>query len=347
MPTTTTQDAADDVDRLLAERQIALSARIVDLNLTRFALHTNVPDFAGYRYFSRFADADTADPDGYRLNCVDIGLNPVDKADLDRLVDRTFRAKRMRTGFYLSHHFGTPAWIVTRDHATTIFGQEIEKIVWTYYVKHLLTAFAADRGVLHLKGAGVVSPGGEATLLFGRGSGGKTVFLTQACLADAWFLTNTHVIIDRNDAFGVPSVLRVRDDACFGAVIRARKLEQHLQSGEYLLDPSNVFEGSVDRAPIRNLCIIDFHPDRKHGIHRMEPKRFYQFLDQFAFPPSTYGLKDDLLAHYKGDIDMYLDAYGMMKAAMRDMVESARLFHVNIDMLDPRQRDRTLEALFT
>lgn len=296
MPATTTQDAADDVDHLLAERQIALSTRIVDLNLTRFALHTNVPEFAGYRYFSRFADVTGDGPGGYRLNCVDIGLSPVGNADLDRLVDRTFRAKRMRTGFYLSHHFGKPAWIVTRNRTTTIFGQEIEKIVWTYYVKHLLTTFAADRGILHLKGAGVVSPGGEATLLFGRGSGGKTVFLTQACLVDARFLTNTHVIIDRNEAFGVPSVLRVRDDACFGPVIRARKLEQHLQSGEYLLDSSEVFASSVDRAQIRNLCIIDFHPGQKQGIHQMEPKRFYQFLDQFAFPLSTYGLKDDLLA---------------------------------------------------
>jgi len=342
-PTTTTT-LRDDVGELLASAGVELTGTTIDLNVARLALCSNLPEFQGRRYFARFDEATTPE---YRLNCVDLDAHRLDEASLDRVADRTFRAKRFRTGFYLTHHFGPPAWITTRGKETTIFGRDLEKIVWTYYIKQMLTTLCADHGWLHLKAAGLVGPDGGATLLFGRGSGGKTVFLTQSCLAGAGFLTNTHVVIQGDVAFGVPSAMRVRDDACFGAMIRELALPRHLQSDEYVLDPNQAFPAAVDSAPVRNLCVIDYRPEFDRGIRRLDPRRFYQFIDQFAFPPSTYGLKDDLLAHVGGDMDHYLDAYGRMKDTMRTTVENANLFHINVDMLDPDQRARALEVLFS
>ncbi|WP_107657302.1 FomB family phosphonate monophosphate kinase [Nocardia suismassiliense] len=331
-----------DIDELLAEHGVELAGQSVDLGICSFMLQSNTSDFSGYDYFARL---DTERAPEYRLDCVDLDVKAIDSGALDAVSDRTFRAKRFATGFYLTHHYGAPAWIATRGSRTTIFGRRLEKIVWTYYVKQLLTNLAADRGLLHLKGAGFVGPDDKATLLFGRGGAGKTVFLAQACMAGMSFLTNTHVVIDGARAVGVPSALRVRDDACFGRIIRSCRLQQHLQSDEYVLNPGDAFPDIVGSATVKNLCIIDYRSDRRPGIRRLEAETFFHFLDQFAFPPSTYGLKDDLLAHVDGDLDRYVEVYSNMKEAMRHLVTHADLYLVNVDMMDPSVRAEALGVL--
>lgn len=128
-------------------------------------------------------------------------------------------------------------------------------------------------------------------------------------------------------------------------LIRAGNLEGHLESGEFKLDPANVFPAVCDSARIRTLCIVDYRSDRSGEIRTINPDDFLAFLEQFAFPVSTYGLKDDLLAHCHGDFDRYVTAYNQMKERMRELVYSSRLLLVNQDMLDPATRDRTLDTL--
>ncbi|MGW2116625.1 FomB family phosphonate monophosphate kinase [Streptomyces zhihengii] len=319
------------------------SSRVVDLNLFRVRVTSNVPDFGGYAYFSRFAAA--GEPCAYEIVCVDLDRDPIDTALIEPLADRGFRADRFRSGFYLTHHYGPPAHLVTRCNTLYVFGRGLERTIWPYFTKHLLTLFAVDHGMVHLKAAAFVQ-GNGATLLFGRGSGGKTVFLTQACSAGAVFLSNTHVLTRGTTVHGVPSAMRVRRDRCFAELIDSGRLDKHLDASEYRLDPGMIFgHEPVAEATVRNVCIIDYDPGRPPCFDPVDEEPFNAFLDLFAFAIGTYGLKDDVLRHLDDDFHRYAAEFSAMKERMRELVGTARRFHINADMLDPRVRDRTLARL--
>ncbi|WP_217559020.1 FomB family phosphonate monophosphate kinase [Streptomyces sp. GbtcB6] len=348
-PTTAATGAGvrDDVEAALRGRYTIRSSAVVDLNLLRVRISSNLAAFAGYGFFSRFAQGLAAEEQcDYEVVCVDLDEDPIDPDLLDPLADRGFRADRFRGGFYLTHHYGPPAHLATRGNRIYVFGRRLDRTIWPYFTKHLLTIHAVDHDLVHLKAAAFVQPGFGASLLFGRGGGGKTVFLTQACAAGADFLSNTHVLTRDDIVYGVPSAMRIRRDRCFAEIIDSRQLEQHLDANEFRLDPGLIFgREPVGRATIRNLCIIDYALDRPPCFEEVDEEPFEAFLDLFAFAIGTYGLKDDVLAHLDYDFRRYGAAYADMKRRMRELVAGTRRLYVNADMLDPAVRDRTLARL--
>lgn len=337
----------DDVEATLGKTYTIKSSRVVDLNVFRVRISSNLADFGGYSYFTKFVEPESTEPlCQYEVVCVDLDEDPIDPAVLEPLADTGFRADRFRSGFYLTHHFGPPAHLVTRGNRIYVFGRRLDRTIWPYFAKHLLTIFAIDHDMVHLKAAAFVQPGAGATLLFGRGSGGKTVFITQACQAGAEFLSNTHVLTRGNTVYGVPSAMRVRRDRCFEEVIASGRLERHLDASEFRLDPGLIFGLEPHaQATIRNLCIIDYNPDQPSRCEEVDEESFAAFLDLFAFAIGTYGLKDDVLAHLGNDFDRYGTAYAGMKRSMHELIASTRRFYINADMLDPAVRSRTLAML--
>lgn len=321
------------------------SSVVVDLNRFRLRISSNVSGFSGYEYFAKYVP-DRANPAcTYELICIDLDRDPIDLDQVLPLVDRTYRAERFQVGYYLAHHFGPPAHLVTRGNRHYVFGRGLERTVWPYFIKHLLTVYAADHSMVHLKAAGFVQEAG-ATLLFGKGSAGKTVFLTQACLSGARFLANTHVLVRDSQVYGIPSAMRVRSDPWFAPLVAAGQLQQHFEKGEYRADPNQLFENGWQlEAPVRNVCIVDFDEDRPSHVTELDTESFCLFLDNFALAIGTYGLKDDLLAHVEGDLKRYLATHRAMRESMVQLVESCRRLHVNVDMLDPVARADVLAML--
>ncbi|MEV7716498.1 MULTISPECIES: FomB family phosphonate monophosphate kinase [unclassified Streptomyces] len=342
-PTSVEPDARDDVRDALGRHYTIRSSRVIDLNVFKVRVSSNVADFAGYAFYTRFASPEEAC--SYELVFVDLNRDPIDPALIEPLVDQGYRADRFRAGSYITHHFGPPAYLVTRGDRIYVFGRELERTLWPYFTKRLLTDFAVDHGLVHLKAAAFVQPQG-ATLLFGRQKAGKTVFLTQACAAGARFLSNTHVLTDGETVHGVPSAMRVRKGPGFDQLIASGQLEKHLEESEYRLDPDLIFgrEG-IAGATVRNLCVIDYNPDRPPCFDEIDAEPFTAFLDLFACAPGAYGLKDDMFAHLDNDFYRYSAAFTEMKQRMSDLVGGARRFHINADMLDPAVRDRTLVRL--
>jgi hypothetical protein len=333
----------DPADALLAACPPVRSSALVALNVCGLRILSNVANFEAFSYFSQFRPpAARAD---YELFCVDLDRDDVEETQLAALADSTYRADRLRKGYYLAHHFGPPAYLITRGHRYYLFGRRLERIVWPYFVKHLLTIFGVDRGMVHLKAAAFVRSG-AATLLVGRGGGGKTVFLSQACLAGASFVSNTHVLVSGRTVYGVPSALRVRPAACFDELISSGRAGRHLDDGEYRLDPTEVF-GSVWPGPatVRTICIVDYQPDRHRRLEEVSEADCLNFLSHFALAVPTYGLKDDVLAHLDGDLDRYLAACRYMNAELEQLVASSRRFVVNADMMDPAVRASVLAAV--
>ncbi len=320
------------------------TSRVIDLNLIKIRLATNLEDFPAYAYFSRFLPGDSSVD--YEIYCIDISRDDIDIAVVGALTDRTFRAKRFRQGSYLLHYFGDPAYLITRGRRMYVFGRSLERTVWPYFVKHLLTIFSADHEFLHLKAAAFEQPHAGVTLLCGRNGGGKTVFLAQACLNGARFLANTHVLVKDGVVHGVPSSMRVRPDQCFGELIRERRLSAHLESGDYIANSQSLFgHQALSSAVLRNVVIVDYNQATAPGLDEIAPETAEVFLDQFAGAVTTYGLKDDLLAYYDYDLDRYAAILQLMREQIRALARSVRCYRANVDMLDAEQRAKVLETL--
>lgn len=320
------------------------SSKVFDLHLLTVRISTNLEEFDAYAYFSREAP-ERPDAD-YEIVCVDLDRDPFDVEVLARRADRSLRAKRFRTGYYLSHIFGDPAYLITEGRRSYVFGRRLERTVWPYFVKRILTDFAADNGYLHLKAAGFAFDDGGTTLLAGPNGGGKTVFLTQACLGGARFLTNTHTLVRDGEAFAVPSAVRVRRAPHVEELIARHGLVPHLESGDFVAAPELLFPGApVDTGRIRNVVITDYNPAGHRGMERVTSEQAELFLEQFAFAVTNYGLKDDLLAHQGRDFEKFTGVLRTMRAQLSDLVAGARCYRANVDMTDPVRRADVLATL--
>src|SRR5699024_4718720 len=82
---------------------------------------------------------------------IDLDRDLVPESTYIDKADDTIRGKRFRSGYYLVHYFGEPAHLVTVGKTFYVFGRALEKTVWPYFVKHILTIFSSDHGFLHLK----------------------------------------------------------------------------------------------------------------------------------------------------------------------------------------------------
>jgi hypothetical protein len=347
MPTTlSARETATNIEDMLEQQVDYREARVVDLGITSVLIRSNVPKFSGYRYFSRLHEPRPGERAPYELYCVDLNHgHSLDEAVVEAHADTSFRGKRFSGGFYLTYHFGAPASLITRGNRHYIVGHNLDRIIWGWYTKYILTVHSFSVGSLHLKAA-CFAIDGEGTLLIGRGSGGKTVLLTQFCQDGATFISNTHSIIDHKQiAHGVPTTLRVRDDACFGALTRSGQLEPHLDQGEYIADPELLFACSASSARVRNICIVDYRPEEGSVIRPLGSEETYDMFEQFGFPINTYGMKDDVLEFCHGDTGEFLTVYANAKRQLRELVNVSRCLYVNSDMLNLKERARLREAL--
>ncbi|AUY53122.1 FomB family phosphonate monophosphate kinase [Streptomyces sp. CB01881] len=319
------------------------STSVVDLNLIRIRLCSNLESPPARSYFTRFA-ADDAAAD-FEIRCYDLDRDKVDVEAVRHLVDSTVRAKRFTKGYYRGPYFGDPVYLVTRGRTFHVYGRSLEKLVWPYFIKHILSVHAAENGLLDLKAAGFTL-NGDGTLLFGQTGGGKSVFLAQACLGGAQFLSNTHMLVRGVTAHGVPSAMRVRRDACFGELIDRHRLPRHIEEGEYISSPEILFgKPATNSAPVRNIVIVNSRQDTPAGFHQVDPGTALPFLDQFGLGVTTYGLKDDLIAHFGYDVQRYAKHYNTMQKTLAGLCENARCYVSNVDMMDPSARAAVLSDL--
>lgn len=320
------------------------SSRLADLGLICVRISSNLEWFPAYSYFSSFRPDQAASD--YEVTCIDLDRDEIPPEAYTGRADKSLRGKRFKAGYYLVHYFGEPAYLITEGRKFYVFGRSLDKTVWPYFVKHILTIFAADHGYLHLKAAGFELPGSGATLLVGRNGAGKTVFLAQACLNGARFLSNTHTLVRDGMAYGVPSAMRIRRDKCFGELIDKHHLTPHMESGDYVTESSVLFDSpQVSDSKVRNIVIVDYNRESSLGLTSISAEAAGLFMDQFSFAVTTYGLKDDLLSHCGLDFNAYVNVLGRMRRQLADLAAGAQCYRANVDMLDGDARSAVLRRL--
>jgi hypothetical protein len=311
-------------------------------------IRCNEPHFSGFRYFpDRVTRVPTsggrgASPD-YSLNLCNITVDgPWPVQTLAELRDGGYRARRFAMGYYLTDHFGAPAYLMTRGREYWIFAEDFEPILWPYLAKALLTFYSMEHGLLHLKAA-TVAIEGNGTLLIARGGGGKTVLLAHLCRCGAEFLSNTHTLIDQDAAIAIPTAMRVRNDRLFGPLIAANHLTRGLKPDEYMADPlTHMRWKCASTAPVRNVCLVDYRGPNTRIIREMDRTTLLDYMDQFSLALNVYGLKEDVLDHLSANVTQFSDKVSEMRTQLRDLLDRSRTYYVSLDAEDAP----TLQSLY-
>lgn len=318
------------------------SHRQIRLGPVRIEIRSNEADFKGFRFFSQSPGAPALDPNSkaiphFTLSLCNLNVDapwPVQR--LASLHDRSYRGRKMSAGYYLTDHFGAPAHLVSRGTQYWIFAEDFEPILWPYVIKHLLTVYAMEHDVLHLKAAAVAMKD-YGTLLVGRGGSGKTVLLNHLCQTGAQFLSNTHCLVDGDTLMGIVTAMRVRQDEFFAPIIAARGLSPSVKAGEYVVDPrSDLGWSAVESVRIRSVCLLDYRGPGKTVIKEIERDVLFDYLEQFGLAINVYGLKEDILDHLGGDVWRFSTQMSRTRAQLRALIEASRCYYVSCDAADTR-----------
>jgi hypothetical protein len=316
----------------------------VSLGPLRVEICSNDEHFVGMHYFPESACANDDAPAYYTVRFCDLRIDaPWPLQKLSALQNATYRANRFAMGYYITDHFGPPAYLIIQGKDYWIFGTNFESILWPYVVKLLLTLYSMEHGMLHLKAASVAVAGNGA-LLVARGGGGKTVLLAELCRIGAQFLSNTHVLVDEHSILAVPTAMRVRNDSLFAPIIAARHLPPAIKTGEYTADPlvDLGWQTATDASP-KIICLVDYRGINTRVIREMDRDVLFNYMEQFSLALNVYGLKEDVLDHLGKDVSEFSVHMTGMKTKLRALVNQCRTYYLSCDATDPRN----LQALYT
>lgn len=330
----------------LTEKVSIVVNETISLGGMKFRLVSNIHSFPPLQYFSnRVRTTFQNEKIAFELWCISLKENFIDEQYLLEYVDRTYRGSSFLNGYYVTDHFGPPIYLVTRGNHFYVFGEQLERVVWPYFVKYLLMLYTVQENLLHLKAAALVIEK-TGTLLLGRGGAGKTVFLSQLCQHGAKFITNSHSIINESRVTGVASSLRIRPGPWYSDILKTANKKPALKPGEIIIDPDDVFEMNTKHSvEVKNVCIIGFQQPGFHSIEKISQHDAYNYAEQFSLAINVYRLEEDLLDLYKGDYQEFSQAYNRMKDQLRDLIFQSSCYSIGSDILIKENRDEIFDLL--
>lgn len=319
---------------------------VIEIGPTNFRLVSNVPDFPSVRFFSKTARSvyrnQTTD---FEIWCISPKEIQIEEEYIRKNRAWNYRGNSFFNGYYATDHFGAPVQMVIKGNSFYVFGEGLENIVWTFFVKYFLFLHTIEKDSLFLKSA-AFAVNRKGTLLLGRGGSGKTVFLTLLCRNGAEFITNSHSVIKDGFITGVASSMRVRPDRWLSELIPSVKQSPALRSGEIIIDPYDVFQSDKNiRAELKNLCIINFQQPDLHIIKTLSDEEAYSYIEQFSLAMNVYRLEEDLLDYFQNDIGLFSEIYEKMKAQLREIVGRSRCFYISSNLFVKKNRDEIFELL--
>lgn len=240
----------------------------------------------------------------------------------------TYREHVMRKGLYRGHHFGTPARLKIIDaHNIAFFHPDPGLIIWGLVTKYVLTIYAFQANMLHLKG-GAVSYKGKAFLILGRGGSGKTEVVKALCKIGAKLMGNTHLLIDASRVCGIKSNMRVR--------------EQHRDV--YVSTQPEVLEATPTWLPIGGVFWVKYRVDGRSFVDRLPTPYAKANVDLFSESIKNWELKEDVADFYKSDPFQFGEHLSRLDRLLSDFCERNEVYYLNLDVFSDSGAD-ALSAL--
>ncbi len=326
------------LEKITAQINFVVDETIV-LGPVTVRLVSNISDFVATRYFSKTARRPYQNErTDFEIRCISLKNERLELQTIRENVDQTYRGISFSDGYYATDHFGNPVYMVSSGKTYFVFGEQLERVVWTYFVKYFLLLHTIEKNALFLKSA-AISANGKGTLLLGRGGTGKTSFLSIMCMYGAEFVTNSHSIINDGRVTGVASSLRVRPDKWMLELLNPQNTIPALRPGEIIVDPADQFALVENPPELKNICIVDYREPTLHVIKRLSDAEVYNYAEQFALGLNVYRLEEDLLDHFDGDLWQFSAFYERMKERLGIIVANSDCYYISSNLLEKKNRE--------
>ena len=243
---------------------------------------------------------------------------------------KTYRENMMRAGSYRGHHFGQPASLkCIDDRNIALFHADPGKIIWSLVVKYVLTVFAIQANMLHIKG-GAVAYKGKAFIILGRGGSGKTEVVKALSKNGADLMANTHLLIDGGSVCGIKSNMRVRDG---GRDVYIPVDQQH---------GLNAFDGWL---PIGGVFWVKYRADGKTMVKRMPPQCAKANLQYFGESISNWEIKEDIADHFESDPFEFAEQVNRVDTMLNNFCETNDVYYLNVDILSDHGMEKLVSLM--
>lgn len=261
-------------------------------------------------------------------------LSPDQRSVVEAHRETGFRGERFATGFYLTHHHGSPALLLREGRRTLVVGGDADRVFWSYYVKVLLSQHAWATGGLHLKAAALRWR--DATLLLvGRGGGGKTHLTLLSALGGATLLSNTHSLLRAGEVRGVSSTMRLRGALVDQLRAEGHALGSHFEQDEHLLDPPVAGLRTQACAPGPDLLVLTDFQGGTGGVSEIDAETSLAFVEHFAWPVTTYAMKYDAWDFAGGDLAGFSAYVASEQRALHALVGTTPTIRVDQSVASP------------
>ena len=312
----------------------------VSLGNTSLRVFSNGYGFGGHRFFARQAFLSDEAATDFEVWCI----NDADGSTASILSTypacNSHRARAFAAGYFATDHFGEPVLLYQFGRRYYMVGVRLERPFWSFLLKVIIFYASLEQKQLFLKGAAVVVKG-VATLVVGRGGGGKTTLVQALCRQGASFVTNSHAVLDGNRIIGVLSTMRVRD-----IDQRVEVGYPALNLGERLVDPTDLFPHVTTKpVPLQRVVIVDYVPYHEEGVRQLLPELALSFLDQFALGVNVYRLEEELLEHCERDLVRFGREILALRKQLADLTNRLPCYVVRTDAQDPSKLQRLLTHL--
>lgn len=241
-----------------------------------------------------------------------------------------YRRAMFARGIYLGHNLGPRGDVAASANniAVNLLDADVSsyrRALWAYAIKVYLSVVSLAEGLLHVKGATVLDGHGRATLLSGRGQGGKSTLATELALHDFHLAGNTHAIIGDRHVWAINGWTR----------IRVGSEESYIPP----LPPQSAGDG-----PLRRVVLVDHNTRGDFICLRLDPARALGFCMQFVAATGAYDLKEDL-ADIWGGWSSIESHFAAELAAMQECLRACPIYYLSADIMAADSRSATLDFL--
>lgn len=228
----------------------------------------------------------------------------------------SYREKVMRQGSYRGHTFGAPAGLKLIDaHNLAIAHTDPGKIIWAYVVKFVLSVFATENGLLHLKGA-AVAHNDRAYLFLGRGGSGKTEVVRALCDSGDRLMGNTHLLVKGSQVNGIKSNLRVREGD--------RDIYLSLDKAGF-----PIHDGWL---PIAAVFWLKYRTDGQMSVQELSTAQAKVNVHYFGEAVKNWELKEDIADYVGADPIAFADHVNLNDQQVEDFCQNHPVRYLNLDI---------------